>query len=125
MTDCTMTLGAIRAAGPCGLDLKPERTGFRRLLAYLGEPDVKWNPRRRVSLGDIAQSNGAMDAVWCIRCLDWADVAVRRVVIGALLPALRRAAIHTTDERVGQCVDALTRWCAGEDVDLVAVRAAI
>lgn len=75
-----------------------------------------------VSLGDIARSNGAADAWWCVRCLDWSDIAVRRAVIGALLPAVRRAAVHTQDQRVHGCIASLARWQAGDDtVDLAEV----
>ena len=119
------TLGAIRAVNLYGIDRGELRTGFRKLLAYLGEPDVGWNPQRSVSLGDIAHSNGVDDAWWCVRALDWSDVAVRRAVIAALLPAVRRAAAHTTDERMHSAVVAVARWAAGDDaVDLIAAWAA-
>jgi hypothetical protein len=119
----TMPLTDIRAAGPCGIDRSPERTGFRLLLHAIGEPDVGWNPDRRVSLGDIARSNGAPDAWWCVRAMDWRDIAVRRAVISVLLVSCRRAAVHTTDSRALDCLDALTRWCAGDDsVDLAKVQ---
>ena len=116
-----LTLGAIRDAGPCGIDRNETRTGFRLRLHSLGEPDVGYNRDRRVSLGDIAVSNGADDAWWCVRVIDWSDVTVRRAVIAALLPAVRRAAAHTTDERVHSAVVAVARWVAGDDaVDLAA-----
>ena len=117
----TFTLGAIRDAGPCGLNRSDERTGFRKLLHTLNEPDVGYDRKRRVSLGDVALSNGADDAWWCVRCLDWADIGVRRAVVAVLLHAVRRQLVHTTELGVGQIVDALARWVAGDDtVDLAA-----
>ena len=109
----TMTLAAIRAAGPC-------EDGWRKLLAGLGYADGKYDPERVVSLGDVATTNNAADALWCVRALDWNDIAVRRAVIaGAVMPAVRRAAKHTTDPRVASAIDAIDRWRAGDDsVDL-------
>ena len=116
MTDTTLTLAQIRATNP-DADL------FEILLAGLGG---QYDPERCVSLGDVATISGVASALWCIRALDWSDVAVRRVVIaGAALPAVRRALAHTTDQRVHDCVDAVARWCGGEDgVDLRAEAAA-
>ena len=106
MTIPTLTLAAIRAQSPCA-------DGWRRLLAALGNPD---DTETRVSLGDVALSNGAQDALWCIRALDWRDVAVRRAVIaGGVLPAVRRANAHTTDQRVHDCIAAVAHWCVGDD----------
>lgn len=75
-----------------------------------------------VSLGDVAQHLGADNAYWCIRALDWSDIAVWRAVIaGALLPTIKRVAVHTTDNRVHGCIDAIERWHDGDDsVDLSA-----
>ena len=111
----TITLAQIRAAGPCA-------EGWTKLLAGLGYTGGKHDPARVVSLGDVAAINDADDALWCIRFLDWSDIAVRRAVIaGAVLPAVRRAALHTTDRRVHDgCVAPLAAWCAGDGrVDLV------
>jgi len=103
-----LKLSQIRAHHPC-------RGGWEKLLASLGGASVP--PDTVVSLGDVAQSNGAADAWWCVRCLDWSDVAVRRTVVGALLPAVRRAAEHTQDRRVHDCVAAVARWQAGDDAE--------
>ena len=102
------TLRAIRAHGPCA-------PGWAEGLANLG-PDLD----APISLGDIARSNGVMDALWCICVLDWSDVAVRRAVIkGAVLPFVRRSLAHTADRRVHGTVGAIARWCDGDDaVDL-------
>ena len=112
----TLTLAQIRAHSPCA-------SGWSMLLASLGGQSVTLDTV--VSLGDIARSNGARDALWCVRCLDWEDVAVRRAVIGALLPTLGRAAAHTADARVHDCIAAVRQWAAGDDsVDLRAAAGA-
>jgi hypothetical protein len=109
----TMTLAAIRAAGLSD-------HGWRKLLSGLGHTESEYDPNRVVSLGDVATTNDAGDAFWCIRFLDWSDIAVRRAVIaGALMPTVRRASVYASDPRVAQIVAALDRWCAGdESVDL-------
>jgi hypothetical protein len=112
----TMTLAEIREHRPC------ER-GWKTLRANIG--GARAPLATRVSLGDIAHSNGAADAWWGIRALDWSDETVRRQVVSVLLLTVRRAAAHTTDERVHASVDAIQRWCDGDDsVDLKATRAA-
>ena len=104
----TFTLAMIRHHGP-------SHHGWEKALARLG-PDLD----AALSLGDVARSNGAADALWCIRVLDWSDVAVRRAVIaGAVMPCVRRALRHTRDQRAHGCVAAVERWCAGDDaIDL-------
>ena len=110
MADCTMTLADIRAHRPC-------EDGWKMLLSSLSGAGTPLDTR--VSLGDIARSNGASDAWWCVRCLDWTDIEVRYAVISVLMSAVCRAFVCTTDARVRDCLDALTRWCAGaDDVDL-------
>ena len=113
MTDnLTMTLSQIRKHHLC-------RDGWKTLLASLG--GARTPLTTRVSLGDIARSNGAADAWWCARALDWSDATVRRRVVSVLLLTVRRAATHTTDERVHACIDAVQRWCDGDNsVDLEA-----
>ncbi len=100
----TMTLAQIKAHGPCHLHDAPLDTV--------------------VSLGDIAAHYDAADAWWCVRALDWSDIAIRRKVISVLLLSVKRAAKHTKDQRVHDCATALGKWCAGDDsVDLQAARA--
>ena len=115
MSDLTITLADIRNHHPCA-------GGWTKLLTSLGGSSTPLDTR--VSLGDVARSNGEADAWWCVKALDWSDVSVRRAVIAALLPSLRRAAACTTDKRVHNCLVTLARWCAGEDVDLRAVERA-
>ena len=106
----TMTLAQIREHRPC-------RDGWEKLLASVG--GARTPLTTRVSLGDIARSNGAADAWWCVCALNWSDATVRRRVVSVLLLTVRRAAAHTTDERVHACIDATQRWCGGDDsVDL-------
>lgn len=113
-----MTLASIRAKHPC-------KDGWKKLLAGLGYKG-KYDPDRVVSLGDIATINDAADAMWCVRVLDWPDIAVRRAVIaGAVLPAIKRVSASTKDQRVHKCIAAIEKWCAGDDsVDLNAAYAA-
>lgn len=103
-----LTLRQIRDAGPC-------HDGWVRLLRSLG----RYDPDRRVTLGDIAVSNGAADALWCARCLPLDDIAVRRDLVRAIVPAVRRASAHTKDVRVHACIDVVERWLGGDDVDLM------
>jgi hypothetical protein len=118
MTDLIFTLGTIRRHKPC-------KAGWVGLLTGLGVGKA-YDPDMRVSLGDVAIANGADDALWCLRCLDWDDLEIRRAVIsGVVLPAVKRAAAYTPDQRVHDCIAVLERWCAGDDtVDLTAVWAA-
>lgn len=107
-----ITLRSIRNHRPC-------EEGWKTLLTSLGGASVSLDTE--VSLGDIARSNGAADAWWCVRAMNWSDIAVRRVVVAALMPAVRRAARHTDDRRVHDCIAALDRWIGGDDsVDLMA-----
>ena len=76
----TFTLAQARSHNPCA-------EGWRTALAAHG-PDLE----RPLTLADIARSNDAADALWCLRLLDWSDIALRRLVLrGVLLPACRRA----------------------------------
>ena len=104
-----MTLQQIRDQSPC-------QEGWTKLLKSLGNPPMD----TVISLGDVAQSNGAADAWWCIRALDWSDITLRREVIKALIPSVERAAKHTTDKRVQDCINALKDWIDGKPADLEA-----
>lgn len=106
----TMTLAQIRDQRPC-------EDGWKTLMASLG--GARTPLATQVSLGDIARSNGAADVWWCVRALDWSDATIRRRVVGVLLLTVRRAATHTTAKRVHACINAVQRWCDGDDsVDL-------
>ncbi|MFN8992060.1 MAG: hypothetical protein ACK5X3_00080, partial [Pseudomonadota bacterium] len=95
--------------------------GWTKLLKSLGSPPMD----TVISLGDVAKSNGAADAWWCVRALDWNNEQVRREVIKALIPAVERASKHTTDKRVYDCIGALKDWLDGKPADLdAAARAA-
>ncbi len=105
----TMTLGAIHKC-------RPRKSAWERLLVGLGYANGNYDPDHLVSLGDIGMTNNAADALWCIRALDWRGLAVRRAVIaGAILPTVRRASVHTADERVHDCIERVEHWCAGND----------
>ena len=107
----TMTLAEIKACSPCASE-------WRRALACFPETPAMTT---RVSLGDIALKMNSLTAWWCVRALDWSDITVRRTVISAMLPTIERAAKHTTDQRVHDCITAIHTWCEGDDsVDLAA-----
>ena len=101
-----MTLQQIRDQSPC-------LEGWTKLLKSLGNPPMD----TVISLGDVAKSNGAADAWWCVRALDWSDMTLRRQVIAALMPSVERAAKHTTDKRVHDCIGALKDWIDGKPAD--------
>ena len=102
-----MTLQQIRDQSPCS-------EGWTKLLKSLGNPPIN----TVISLGDVAKSNNAPDAWWCVRALDWNNEQVRREVIKALMPSVERAAKHTTDQRVQDCIGALKDWIDGKPADL-------
>ena len=104
-----LTLQQIRDQSPC-------IGGWTKLLISLGNPPMD----TVISLGDVAKSNDAADAWWCVRALDWSDMALRRRVIAALMPSVERAAQHTTDKRVHDCIAAIHDWIAGRPADLEA-----
>ena len=104
-----MTLQQIRDQSPCS-------EGWTKLLKSLSNPPMD----TVISLGDVAKSNDAADAWWCVRALDWSDMALRRQVIAALIPTLERAAQHTNDKRVHDCIGALKDWLDGKPADLEA-----
>jgi len=109
-----LTLQQIRDQSPCS-------EGWTKLLKSLGNPPLD----TVISLGDVAKSNGAADSWWCVKALDWNNEQVRREVIKALIPAVERAAKHTTDKRVQDCINALKDWIDGKPADLeAAARAA-
>jgi len=104
-----LTLQQIRDKSPCS-------EGWTKLLKSLGNPPMD----TVISLGDVAKSNGAADAWWCVRALDWSNEQVRREVIKALIPSVERASKHTTDKRVHDCIGALKDWLDGKPADLEA-----
>ena len=104
-----MTLQQIRDQSPC-------IEGWTKLLKSLGNPSMD----TVISLGDIAKSNGADDAWWCVRTLDWNNEQVRRDVIKVLMLSVRRAAKHTADERVHQCITTIQDWLDGKPAALEA-----
>ena len=104
-----LTLQQIRDQSPCA-------EGWTKLLKSLGNPPMD----TVISLGDVTKSNDAADAWWCVRALDWSNEQVRRDVIKALLPCVERAAKHTTDKRVHDCINALKDWIDGKPADLEA-----
>jgi hypothetical protein len=105
-----ITLGMIRSHEPC-------ESGWRTLIQGLGTS----NPDTILTIGDVAAINGAADAMWCLRCVDDPRVRTR-----AVLPAVKRASVHTADQRVHDCIATIDRWLDGKasDAELRAARAA-
>jgi hypothetical protein len=95
------TLQQIRDHSPC-------RDGWAKLLKSLGNPS---DMTTQVSIGQIARSNGAQDALWCLRCADFD----RRDIIRCILPSVKRASVHTTDKRVAEFIDVIEQWLADDD----------
>ena len=114
MTQQLFTLADARRANAC-------QDGYDRFKAALkaAHPDTDVSTIRW-SIGDVAAVDFT-DAIWCLRLLE-----DRRTIVGAIMPAVKRASAHTTDPRVHDCIAALNRWLAGDDsVDLnAAARAA-
>ena len=68
-----------------------------------------------LSIGDVLISNGLDDALRCLRFLE------PRTRVAAILPAVKRASVYTTDQRVHNCIADIEKWLAGDDtVDLMA-----
>ena len=108
-----MTLQQIRDQSPC-------TEGWTKLLKSLNNPPMD----TVISLGDVAFSNGAADAWWCVRALDWDNEQVRREVIKALLPSVKRAVNQTKDARVHDCILTIEDWIDGKPADLGAAAGA-
>lgn len=65
-------------------DAKPCKGGWQKLIASLGGVDTPMGTL--VSIGDIAKSNGAQDALWCCRLID-----DRPFLLSLIAPAVERA----------------------------------
>lgn len=106
-----ISLQEIRDAKPCAI-------GWTKLLNSLGGFDTPMSTL--VSIGDIAKSNDAQDALWCCRLID-----DRRFVVSLIMPAVKRASNLSKDKRVHDCITDLDAWLSGIDaVDLEAADAA-
>ena len=115
MADLTITLGQIRAHRPCS-------DGWQKLLTARGFSDGKFPDDHRVSLGDIAQSNGLDDAWWVAEHLaeEMPHEFIRLLREFAYRSAMR-ASVYTTDQRVHDCLTATRQHLDGvEGVDLAA-----
>jgi pyruvate/2-oxoglutarate dehydrogenase complex dihydrolipoamide acyltransferase (E2) component len=95
--------------------------GYARFEAALRKayPDVTDLDTILWSIGDVANTD-LNDALWCLRLVD-----DRRTRVAAVMPAVKRASAHTTDERVHWAIGQIDLWLAGDDsVDLGAASAA-
>ena len=62
------TLRAIRAAGPCGMQLEDgQRVGYLKLKFHIGEDYGDDTP---VDIATIIDSNSLDYALWCLRAVD-------------------------------------------------------
>lgn len=80
MTDLTFTLEHLRKYHPCA-------DGWTMLRRGLKYPPLN----TLIALGDVAAVNGAADAWWSVRAVDWRNQDVRMLVIGILAKAVARA----------------------------------
>jgi len=97
------------------------KDGYARFEAALRKayPDVTDLNTILWSIGDVANTD-LNDALWCLRLVD-----DRRTRVAAVMPAVKRASAHTTDERVHWAIGQIDLWLAGDDsVDLGAAEAA-
>ena len=106
-TAMTLTLQVIRDHRPC-------QGGWETLTKAIGS-----NLTTELSIGNVLISNGLDDALWCLECLE------PRVRVAAIMPAVKRAAVHIDDKRVHDCIADIDKWLAGDDtVDLDAAEVA-
>jgi hypothetical protein len=97
------------------LDSHPDQKMWDRLLVNLQNPPLS----KGVSLGDIALSNGASDAWWCARTMNWADIPLRRKVVETLITAVKRASLDVSDHRIVTGINCLDKWLSGNLVNLM------
>lgn len=103
----TLTLQIIRDHSPC-------TDGWKTLTKAIGS-----DLTTELSIGDVLISNGLNDALWCLQCLE------PRVRVAAIMPAVKRASVYTTDHRVHDCISAIEKWLAGDEtVNLMAAAGA-
>lgn len=106
----TLTLQTIQDHQPCQDD-------WTKLLQSVGG-----DMTTELSIGDVLISNGLNDALWCLQFLE------PRQRVAAIMPAVKRASVHTTDQRVHGCITAIEKWLAGDDsvnLDLAALEATL
>ena len=92
----------------------PVFKNWDNLLKSMGNPLLT----RQVSLGNVAQACGPSKALACVALLDWGNIQLRRTVIAALLPMLRRAGHHRKGDLHQDLISALSLWVKGWEVDL-------
>jgi len=94
-----ITLGRIRDAGPC-------QDGYGELIRALGTSDLD----TVLSIGDVQSQTERLT-------LSGACVFSTTGALSSLpsCPPVKRAAQHTTDARVHECIATLNRWLAGDD----------
>jgi len=95
----TTTLNEIRKYGPCS-------SGWGRLLKHLGKTEADED---ELSFITILESNGIMDAIWCLRVLPDYDLDVMRFK----LKCARRVEHIDTTGVAKSTLDVVERFIAG------------
>lgn len=113
----TMTIRRIRECRPC-------EDGWLKLMRSLGcvpPSDMV------LSLGDIARSNGADDAFWCIRALD-NDDETKKALVRLMIRSANRANASLGDPIAKSAIIAIDAWRCGmpmETIDRVVLKQAL
>jgi len=98
-----LTLKAIRAHGPC-------EDGWRKLLAYLGKTKADDAP---LSMLTVMDSIGFDDTLWCLRCVNGRDGAIRLLACDFA----QDVAHFNADPRVRSAIDVARRHAVGDATD--------
>lgn len=94
---------------------------WQKVMTHVGVDYVR--PYTPLSLGDIASCCPVTCALWCVRTLDWADVRIRRSVVLAMMPTVRRTGVQDNDRAFLALIAELESWastCSELDVGMVA-----
>ncbi len=94
------TLNQIRAKSPC-------RSGWEKLLAYLGKTKADDEP---ISIATILDSNGLDDALWCLQAVKGRDREIRLFGVWCA----RQVQHLMTDPRSIAALDVAERFANGE-----------
>jgi len=94
-----------------------------KYLGYSGEEFCDYNRNHRVAIGDIAIILGPSDAWSCVKCL--ADTPeVRRALVRALLPTVRRAAAYAANANAASFAAQVAAYAAASAASASASAAA-
>lgn len=100
------TLNNILSHNPCGQGTKG-KTGFSKLLSHIGKTEPDDEP---LALSVVLDSNGFLDALWCVRTIDSDD----KKYSARLALSFAEDARHVmTCRRSGDALDVARRYLAG------------